>query len=472
MFTDELTEAMTAEVDDLVFGVDIEAVLSAERKMRRRRNGASVVVGVVGVLAVVSVVVLNPGGLAGRARVTPVIPAQRHLGTLQPVPGPVALAAFSMWGPTRGNLAGDEAFRTLVRHEWANPTGPESYKDKGPRDMTGPIRILYAGQTPDGPAAVVAQQSTRKQEGILVGVMTTIPGSGLSLWGPNSNGNWGDSTIANVGRFDAHQVSFSSGSGRHIIVLPTNPSDQVSVSVGHRLSSNGYAVRTWTPLSTVDGVATVSAPSASSSWDTLVRTSHDGRVQDESSVWINAGPLPSPSNALDNSMPDLLSVAGGALVGFDADLYTSWVQRHGASFEPYGDSGWQIGGALPNGDGLNVQQMWLYGDPAHTVVSEEVNNKWHVLYDRVTDPHAKPLLAVRLPAIGGWLVVAGPHSIVTGYRAVGATQWKIPPRGVAGTDESGTPSFSRAAALIKTSSPNIQLRLIVDGVPRIFTEPS
>ena len=116
-----------------------------------------------------------------------------------------------------------------VHAEWAHPTGPHFVE--GDRQLTGPVRILYAGSTPDGPAAVIAQKTSVAFIGIYVGVMTTQDHH-LVLWGPNDPFEpSGDSS--NAGRFSDQQVSFVSGPSGRLIVLPVDSADTASVSFSH-----------------------------------------------------------------------------------------------------------------------------------------------------------------------------------------------------------------------------------------------
>jgi hypothetical protein len=331
--------------------------------------------------------------------------------------------------------------------------------------------VLYAGDTAGGRAAVVAQQSQDPRIGIFVGVMTTLAGQGLSLAGPNEPSFAGQLAATNVGRFDTHQVSFTAGSGRQVVILPTDPSDTVSVSAGDQTDSAGRVQRTWTPVPVTDGVALATVPTAESSWNTLERVMHAGRIADEGRVWVNATAAPVPSNVL-GYWADINAVVGTESTGISPTTFASWLHRYAPADQPFGVSEWRIGGQLPDRAGVLVQQLWLYGSPAHTVVLLQQHGNSAVLYDKVTDPSARPVLAARLPALGGWLVAAGARSTVTGYRAVGATTWIVPKQAIKDyTGSTGsTKVFTRAAALLPTLDTSIEVRLIVDGVQRTVTE--
>jgi hypothetical protein len=480
MWTDEIADAMTQAAEQPPFDVAIEPVLTRiQRRQRRQRVGATAAVVAVVAAMVTGIVVVVPRAqsaqTAGPGRRAPL---HDVLAQTKPITGEAARAAFAAWGPTRGDLASNAGFLSEVRQEWANPTGDEAYHPLA--TGIGPVNILFAGNTPGGKAAVVEQDAKDADTGVFVGVMTQSPnGSGLSLWGPNDPTQSSVELTANLGRFDLRQVSFAVGSGRHIIVLPTDATDTVTASLAEQISNRGQVARSWQPVKIMDGVGVVNLPPTDNSWNTLFRVRHPGRGIDEGPVWINVGGVPQPANAL-GLWTQMNAVIGNSEGGIGPNTYTSWLKRYGAIGQPFGQSGWTVGGHLPNGDNLLIQQLWLFGQPAHTVVLEQTPtiSSPTVLSDTVTVPTARPLLAVALPALGGWLVLAGPHSTVTGYRMVGSSTWTLPPRGIAGQNCGSPPAspctnvYSRAAAVIPTLASPIQIRLAVNGKTRTVTESS
>jgi hypothetical protein len=118
-----------------------------------------------------------------------------------------------------------------------------------------------------------------------------------------------------------------------------------------------------------------------------------------------------------------------------------------------------------------MRQVWLDGDAAHTVVLHITHGTSTVIADVVTQPDARPLFAQFLPAAGGWLVAAGPSSTVTGYRTPGSNRWLTPPKAISDWrgGPASTPRYTRTAALIPTSEPRLDLRLVVDGTQKVVT---
>jgi hypothetical protein len=498
MLIDELSEAMSEAVRRTPPAIRVAPVLNRARRLRQRRrilvgSGAAIVA----VVAILGVSVIRPGtapvptpvanpsptappgatyqvGDLSRFQVShtdAIAPAFRNQSVpADPPSGAAVLAAFAQWGPTRGSLSHDSRFLTQVRQQWSDPSGPHSIEMQN-AGMAGPIRVLYAGQTKDGPAAVVAQRTTNERLGLYVGVMTTGSGHGLGLWGPNDIlADAGSDGLINTGRFDLHQVSFTTAVGHDIVVLPTRPDDTVAVSFDHNLNPAGQSVRTWQALPTSGGVATAALPDPSDSWDTLVRTVTPAHLPDESPLWINYGRSPVPSNAL-GLWTQVGAVVGDSAVGTRENTYTPWVRRYGAADEPYGVGEWVIEGALPDHTGLLMRQVWLNGDPAHTVVLQVRKRTSSVLADVVTRPSARPLFAQDLPSVGGWLIAAGPQSTITGYRTIGTTTWLTPPRAISyWTGIRGdTPRYTKAAAFISTGQTQLQLQLVVNGKTKDVT---
>jgi hypothetical protein len=94
-----------------------------------------------------------------------------------------------------------------------------------------------------------------------------------------------------------------------------------------------------------------------------------------------------------------------------------------------------------------------------------------LLVDVLTDPTARPLLAIRLPSSNGWFVLAGPGASITGYRPAGTAHWTIPTPAIADVTQNGKPKrLTRTAALLPTLATTIQLRLEINGHHRIVTE--
>lgn len=149
MDTADLTRAMADATADLSPRPGLaETVVRGARRRRNRRLAG----GVLALAAVVGVVTIA-------------------IPTADPVSVP---AADPLWHrldhPTRGDLADDKAYLASVRSAWLD--GARKSPNLAATPLTGDTRIVWAGTTPVGPAAYVAQRSG---EGVALGVVAGTP---------------------------------------------------------------------------------------------------------------------------------------------------------------------------------------------------------------------------------------------------------------------------------------------------------
>jgi hypothetical protein len=135
--TTELSAHLRDATDGLATRPDFaDAVLRGGRRRRARRR-LTVAASVLAVAAVAA---------------TATVVTQR-----EDDPAPVADARLTM--PTKGDLAGDQAFLDETREVWQRdlPIAPEA-RDRYYDDLRGDPHVYWAGNTPAGRAAVVLQQ--------------------------------------------------------------------------------------------------------------------------------------------------------------------------------------------------------------------------------------------------------------------------------------------------------------------------
>jgi hypothetical protein len=386
------------------------------------------------------------------------------------------------WGPTRGDLANDPEFLDHVTQEWLNPSGRyygEPRQVGRPRDLTGDVKVLYAGTTPDGPAAVVAQRTTEKDIDIYLGFLLPAGTNDVHLVAAFSPKLYAQSEIGFGSRgLDTNQISFKTTvAGDHLVVLPSHRSDSVSVSRSHTLDATGHVHRDWSDVPTHDGVAVVTASGQLRSWDTLIRVNHIGAVIDEApasdvligyeGIAADAMP-PEPSNALNWPLSDQGiggSISGG---GYRANLNDPWLEQYAKPDEPYGGH-WWVSGSAQDRRMILVEQLWFYGDPGHTVVLRVLDKNAQLLLDEVTDPTDRPLVFMRLPDALGWLVVGAPDTTITGWREAGASNWSNIETGTAETD-GGKPVHTDKSTFIQSTADHIQVRMQVNGKTQVASK--
>lgn len=486
MLIDELQDAMRRAAEAQPFVPSMEGIPRRSRQIRQRKLIAAV-------LSVSTLVAISGGLAAVIGTGGPGAPDRLTQGNDRPDIAAV-LAEVNGWGPTRGDLATSRTFLSRVRAQWAHPSGDyygnpanigatvetidgntvRTPPDRS-RHLTGVLHILYAGDTPDGPAAVVAQRSSDANDGVYLGFMLPIGGRLrlVASYTPSQFPAGGSRTL------DPHVITFkTSGAGDHLVVLPAQRQAQISISLRHTLNSAGHVTRAWRRLAVRRGVATASAGGALGFWDSLVQVRNGGQLVDETPVTdVLAGtdysdrPAPTPDNLVTLPLQDQEIGGSTSGVGLPPDLNDAWLARFGKVDQPYLSAPSWISGTTRDGDGIVVEQVWLPGDPAHTVVLQVVGRSVDVLSDTISDPSLRPLVFLRLPDHQQWLVVGGEHATITGYRPVGAPTWSDVDTFTPSTRD-GRPITTRANAFIQSSAARIQIRLRVDGEAQIVSSTS
>jgi hypothetical protein len=166
--------------------------------------------------------------------------------------------------PTRGDLAGDLAYQATVRRSWTEKYGTGRYRPHGNgfEEVRGEPRLLWAGTTPAGPAAVVGQliryqhrnKTEFRQDQLLLGAVATgeggrpvvvAAGSRDVFW--TRDGGYHQRTPLMSGFFVGVDRSV-------LLVLDTG------APTGYALASRPVVGQEFTPLEFHDGVAVVPLP--------------------------------------------------------------------------------------------------------------------------------------------------------------------------------------------------------------------
>jgi hypothetical protein len=459
----ELRAAMTEATSDVVASPDLLARLRIRPRRRMPPRLAVVVAAMAVAVTVVGAFVLAPRSGSG-----PVGSSVRPLSaiTVAPAnPGAVRAAAAQMsdaianWGSTRGDLASDSAFIADLKAQWAHPSGREQdIAGFTPVVMPdGPVQVLWAGTTPQGEAAFAVQHTEDPVATYWYGVYIAGPNGRAQLF--TRNQLTADAPAGDPSAFDPNVISFvTSRADRAVVVLPSDPSTRVRVSFSHSLDASGQATPSWQDVATTNGAAVVALPADASSYGAVVEVSRDGHVVADQHVDVRAGGtgFTRPANDL-GLWCNGCAVDGSGELSSSLAMLRAWTVRHAPAYLPTYGPDWTVGARLPDGGNVLAGQLWLEGDPAHTVVLATSADQTHVdvLYDVVTDPRTRPAFAVRLPQAAGWLVGAGPRATITGWRAPGDMNW--------------TSVSNEKAALLPTDAATIELRLLVDGQQRVVT---
>lgn len=357
--------------------------------------------------------------------------------------------AISGWGRTRGDRAADTSLIARLEAEWAHPTGHPTLQGSFEPviDPAGPVQVLWVGTTPEGVAGFAVERTTDPAADYWYGVF--LPDAG----GVPRLAQRGQLQVGfDLGEYVPDHFSFTtSAAHRDVVVIPYDPSDVVRTSF--RLITTGEKWRPrWQDVTVRDGAAVAAVPAGADVWGTVVEVAHAGHVLSDQRVdfiathLVDEGP-PQPKNLLGLWCN---GCSAGALAGpgYTKAMLDAWAVRHGPAYLPVFSSEWSVGGRARDGSNVLAMQLWVAGQPAHTVVLVDTpHNTVQVLLDEVTDPGKRPVVAVRLTDRLGWLVAAGPASTITGWRVPGGGWHPV--------------AAARTALLPDESA--VDLRLVVNG---------
>jgi hypothetical protein len=228
---------------------DAAVVRAGRRRWRRRLVLGSVALIV---MALTAVVAGPPVVQAARYRPRgPLLPASeqdlRRLGA-----------------PTAGDLAGDQAYLAAVQRSWAEKFGTGRYRPHGNgfQEVRGEPRVLWAGTTPAGPAAVVGQliryqhrnKTEFRQDQVLLGFVDGEAGRPGVLDAGTRHVYW-----SRTGGFREEMPrtwGFLVGADRSALLV-VDPGVPVGYALGVHRPADGLQ---YTPLEFRDGVAVVAVP--------------------------------------------------------------------------------------------------------------------------------------------------------------------------------------------------------------------
>jgi hypothetical protein len=332
--------------------------------------------------------------------------ATRFVGR-DPTP-PVASPWFD--DPTRGSRAGDKAYLTAVILAWQREIGP---KIRDGNLVTGPPHVVWAGDTPVGPAAVVTHRF-RNPSG--------DPGL-MGFIGPDADGRPGPIALGGIG--PARSTGFLVGE-RHEVLVMLDTGDRVTYSTGRTYEPDGRITRRFQPLVFSDGAAVVRVPPQRPRLTLAVlRELPDGGAP------VRRGPSEHPlanvhddlrrqqdtatasGQALDWSATFLPLAGAGAWPSDREALRAKLEEKDTPALNPYRDmvltvsanpSPWYCYGTTPDGRLLSVREIQYDTDPGRLFALLSDRSRTTVAYGGPIDANAVPPVRMRLPDGQGWVV--------------------------------------------------------------------
>jgi hypothetical protein len=360
---DDLRDALRAYTAD-VDAPDLTGAVRRGAARRRRRNRIALVAAPVLTVAVVA---------------TAVVTAPRW--TYEPPDFAAATAGLPaadrdlLTRPTGGDLAGDTAFVAEAAKAWARSHRSSLNEDRGIFDrLLGSPHVVWAGTTPAGPAAVVAQLSDLRRHD---NVQLTREGVAV-LWGfvgPGANGE--PRVVADgypvPGAPDLEGAWIDPGRTTVLVIDKGNTGEEVSW--GMTFSRTEKVSRRWSPVRWDDGAAVLTAPAGTRPAEARLRfrggdadvgnISDDPRADGLNQVdlrqqwqlpddWALFPVGGDPARAWKGGLPD----GYGAQHAFEGDL-TGWYPTNWPDVQQVGNSLWYAAGTTADGSRLIAGELLL-----------------------------------------------------------------------------------------------------------------
>jgi hypothetical protein len=438
-------------------GVVERAAGGGRRRLRRRRAARALVtttVAVAVVVAVSSLAVRNGGLDAPRPEGQPAPPPADWSGA------PPAGADVLRWlydRPPRGDLARDTAYVADVVAAWDGSHAASANAARGIfRDLRGEPRVVWAGRTPAGPAAVVVQRAVfhaHSEGGVTPGAGTVVGYVGVA-------GNGRPRLVADD--YQDRRVNEPTpwawfvDPGRDVVAV-LDLGVPAAWTDGWRYHEDGVReLGGWTPLKFRHGIATFRIDGdkwwkARVSWRPYGEAASMVYVARDGGVAPTGTKLPWPAEG----GPYELFIQGLSPTRLEDPLerFTAALnERQRGTERGGGYPMWSATGRLPDGTEVVVSDIRLDDDPSHAyalLIGRDGTTR--VVHGGAVDPAATLPVAVHLPDGQGTVVV----------RDGARLAWRSP---------SGWVDFGGGAGLVPDGV--TQVRVTTDsGPPAVVTLP-
>ncbi|MFI7059632.1 hypothetical protein ACIBL3_01505 [Kribbella sp. NPDC050124] len=400
----ELKQRLSAGVDDVEAPPDLlgRARLGGARRLRRRRfltlTASTLAVAAVGGVAVTAPAVLD------RIRDTPVAST------------PVAadLYSFLMATPTRGDLADDQAYLDQVLTVWRTSHRKSANYDRGIFDhLQGNAKVYWAGNTPAGRVAIVAEHSyLRHHDNIQLdkeGIYTLV---GFVVDGKDGKPAMLSDSYPAPGVGLMTGMVATKGDTKALVVLDTGK--KTGWSAGRTYPADGGSRREYTPLRFKDGVAVVELPRDTGLPDLSISglpatgETYQGIVNGGVEA---AKPEQSPGDR--RLWSDFTELVTWPMTANADKLSTIAANRFETALDPVtdksyymlGHSFWTAYGVTANGSSVYLGEQQIDNDPTRVyAVLEPKTGKRTIIPGGVPDANTPLPVSIKLPAGQGWAV--------------------------------------------------------------------
>ncbi|MFI5729740.1 hypothetical protein ACIA49_06415 [Kribbella sp. NPDC051587] len=442
----DLKDRLSADVRDIEATPELLGRVRAggARRLRRRRLTQLAV-------SSVAVAALGATAITGRAFFdqVPDVPAASRITTDQ--------YQFLMGGDTRGNLADDKAYLRQVAAAWKKAQATTYNKQRGVYDhLVGEPRVYWAGDTPGGRAAVIAQYSDLRNH---ANVQLNYEGIQTVAGFVVDDKNGHPTVVADVypdgGQLTTGLVA-TKGANRTLVVLDTGK--KTGWSPERIYYDDGTSSRKYTPLRFKDGVSLVNLPADVRLPAVEVHTVPPTGLTDQwlANAGANAGGEPTDRVVTHRLWEDLNGASWPMTDGAEGlakKAHQTLVQatmRTTDNFYGAADSSWAGYGVSANGSAVYLGEQQLDRDPTRIYAFLRSTAGKTQLVSGPVDRQSGLPVHLKLPDGQGWAVARKDGKL--SYRTGGGA-WSTP----------------RDNALLVPDGSDVQVRVEAAGTTKLVT---
>jgi hypothetical protein len=413
-------------------GIAERATAGGRRRLRRRRLIEGLATTAAALAAVAVVLPLTARDAADRVPG----PSRRQTAPADSWSAvPPAGADVLRWlydRPPRGDLVRDAAYVRQVVEVWDRSHATSLNASRGVfRDLRGPSRVVWAGRTPAGPAAVVVQRAVflAPAEGVAPGVGTVVGFVGVDAGGrPRLVA---DGYRDRKGEPGSLSLAWFVDPDRSVVAV-LDLGAPVAWAQGWRYHANGVRDLDWTRVAFRDGAATVRVD-GSRWWDVHVARQPFDEPTSDLLVARDVGARPTGTQLRwGEDAPAALRIAGlspSRLADPGARFIAALHARIRGAVRSGGYPLWNASGRLPDGTEVVVADSRLDGDPSHAYAVLSRGRRTSVVHGGPVDPDAPLPVVVGLPD-GRGTVVARERARLE-WRSAAASGWRVAGTGAA-----------------------------------------